>query len=86
MKLSQTAITFKATPLGTTSFASFNVHNPRLSRMDSAVIRGVAPPQCTKMFEFCVPKDIPITISPHVGIVKPGEVSIIIIIISNVII
>lgn len=73
LKLSQTAITFKATPLGTTSYASLNVHNSRLSRMDSAVIRGVAPPQCTKMFEFCVPKDIPITISPHVGIVKPGE-------------
>ena len=61
--------------VGTTSEATIHVSNPRLDKLSSAVIRGVAPEQGPRMFEFCVPDDAPFSISPHVGVVNPGEVS-----------
>ena len=73
--LSENDVTFAATPYGTTAVAKFRVENPHLSCMDSSVIRGVAPPQATYMFEFKVPEDIPIKISPHTGSVGTGKVS-----------
>ena len=78
LQLSHSAITFAATPLNATTVAHITVNNPPLSRTDSAVIRGVAPTQGLRMFEFCVPQGLPVSVSPAVGIVKPGEVSIII--------
>ena len=74
LSLSHSAISFTATPYGTISLARLSVHNPCLSRMDSAVIRGVAPPQGTKMFEFHVPDGLPIKICPHTGSVETGKV------------
>ncbi len=52
--------------------ARLTIMNPRLSHMDSAVIRGEAPPIGRKMFEFQVPDDVPIMISPHIGSVDTG--------------
>ena len=74
LSLSHTNISFAATPYETTSFARVKVINPRLSRMDSAVIRGRAPPLGDYMFEFQVPDGLPIKISPNVGLVETGKV------------
>ena len=43
--------------------------------MNSAVIRGVAPPRGPKLFEFCIPEDLPVSLSPKVGVINPGQVS-----------
>ena len=76
LSLSHSDISFAATPYGTSSTVRLAILNPRLSRMDSAVIRGGAPPSGTKMFEFRVPDQVPVIISPHTGSVDTGKVII----------
>ena len=72
---SENAVTFAATPIGAVSEATIHVTNPGLARLDSAVIRGAAPEQGLRAFEFQVPDGMPFLLSPHVGVVKPGKVS-----------
>lgn len=50
------------------------VANPKLSRLNSAVIRGATLPQGPKAFEFLLPEGAPISLSPQVGVVPLGEV------------
>ena len=75
LSLSHSDVSFAVTPYDTTSIVRLKVQNPRLSRMDSAVIRGEAPPSGTYMFEFQVPDGVPVKISPHVGSVEAGKVN-----------
>ena len=75
LELHQSAITFAATAIGAVSEAILHVTNPRLARLDSAVIRGAAPIQGPRAFEFCVPENVPFSVSPHAGVVRPGKVS-----------
>ena len=72
---SENAVTFAATPVGGISEATIHITNPSLARLDSAVIRGAAPEQGLRAFEFQVPDGMPFSLSPHVGVVKPGKVS-----------
>ena len=74
LELTENAITFAATVVGTTAVASLQVNNPRLSALDSAVIRGVAMLSGPRMFEFCTPKDVPVSVIPHTGLIHPGQV------------
>lgn len=75
LQLSNNVISFAATALDNTSTATLAVHNPKISKLSSAVIRGVLLPQGPKMFEFAVPAGCPVTVSPQVGKVPLGEVS-----------
>lgn len=75
LELSENAINFTATALDNTSIATLTVRNPRLGRLNSAVIRGALLPQGPKMFEFAVPDEYPITVCPQVGEIPLGEVS-----------
>lgn len=78
LELSHNAINFSATALDSSNTASLRVSNPRLGRLSSAVIRGALVPQGPKIFDFSVPPDSPISVSPRVGEVPLGGVSIII--------
>ncbi len=74
LELSHNAIRFKPTALGGTNSARIRISNPKLGRLNSAVIRGTAPPAGTKAFQFNPPPGGPITFSPLVGVVTVGEV------------
>ena len=72
--LSENTIVFADTPVGAICEATIHVTNPCLARLNSAVVRGVAPAQGLRAFEFRVPDKMPFSVSPHVGVVKPGQV------------
>lgn len=74
LELSENVVNFAATAVNDTSTATISVRNPRLSRLNSAVIRGAVMTQGQKMFEFVVPEDSQITICPKVATVALGEV------------
>ena len=74
LELSESVINFAATAVNDTSSAAISVRNPRLSRLNSAVIRRAVMTQGQKMFEFVVPEDSHITICPKVAAVTLGEV------------
>ena len=76
LELSENVINFSPTPVNDRSTAIITVCNPRLSRLNSAVIRGAVLPQGPKMFEFVVPEDAPVSISPKVATVELGKVQI----------
>ena len=76
LELSENTINFAATPINDTSTATISVRNPRLSRLNSAVIRGAVLPQGPKMFEFVVPEGSPITMCPKVATVGLGQVHV----------
>lgn len=74
LELSDNSISFSPTALSDVTTTSISVLNPALSRLNSAVIRGAVQPQGPKSFEFVIPRGIPITICPQVGVVNLGEV------------
>ena len=74
LRLSHSVVNFAATAVGDVSSAVIAVHNPKLSRLNSAVIRGAVQPQGAKSFEFALPSSVPLTLSPAVATVPLGEV------------
>ena len=72
--LSANSLCFPPTCIGSTSKALFTVTNPQLSRLHSAVIRGTAPAQGIRAFSFSLPPHSSLSLSPHVGLLNPGEV------------
>ncbi|XP_077980899.1 cilia- and flagella-associated protein 74-like isoform X2 [Glandiceps talaboti] len=78
LKLSHSIIHFAATALDDTSFASFHVHNNHTSANEFThpvprIGTGEIAPVCPTSFEFLVPENTPITVSPRVGTVMPGK-------------
>ena len=76
LELSENVINFSATPVNDTSVTSVTVRNPRLGRLNSAVIRGEVLAQGPKMFEFVVPDGSPLSVCPRVASMGLGEVSL----------
>ena len=74
LELSENNINFAATPVNDSSTATISVRNPRLSRLNSAVIRGAVQTQGPKMFEFVLPEGSPFSVCPKVATVKLGQV------------
>ena len=74
LELSENVINFAATPVNDTSTTTITVCNPKLSRLNSAVIRGAVLAQGPKSFEFVIPEDSPISVCPKVATVGLGEV------------
>ena len=74
LELSENTITFAATPVNDRSTATISVCNPRLSRLNSAVIRGAVSAQGPKMFEFVLPEGSPFSVCPKVATLKLGQV------------
>lgn len=79
LKLSSQAVYFPATALGDTSYVNVYVvndhtdyeeHRHPCPRIGNGEIQRVAP----TYFEFDLPEDFPFSLSPSVGVVKPGEV------------
>ena len=54
--------------------ARVSLRNPKLGRLNSAVIRGAVLQQGPKAFEFVVPRGFPISVCPQVGVVPLGKV------------
>ena len=73
LKLSHTRITFRDTVLDNFSFAKIEISNPKISRISSAKVRGVAPVNTNRIFHFEVPNALPIKITPEIGNLSPGE-------------
>jgi hypothetical protein len=74
LDLSHSLISFAPTPVNTVSTVHIQVVNPLLSSTDASVIRGLAPKKGERIFEFAIPRNFPVSISPLVGRVKPGLV------------
>lgn len=75
LKLSHSNILFSDTPLNAMSLSRISILNPSLSSTNRAVFKDLTPPKGSKMFQFHVPLDnLPISVSPAVGIVEPGKV------------
>ena len=73
LQLSHTKIAFRSTIIDDFSFANIHISNPKIARLSSAKIRGVAPVNSDRIFQFDIPKDAPIKISPQAGILATGE-------------
>jgi hypothetical protein len=73
LRLSKTLIEFCPTPVEDSRSTHIYVENPIHSCLSEESIRGQTPPSLPMAFEFAVPADIPLSISPTVGIVKPGQ-------------
>lgn len=80
LDLSQSVISFRATAVGDSSTACLSVINSHtdsneftheLPRVGRGPVAEVGPTS----FEFVVPSNAPINISPAVGVVMPGQVS-----------
>ncbi|KAM6046598.1 cilia- and flagella-associated protein 74 [Chlamydotis macqueenii] len=82
LELSHSLVQFAATALNDVSTATLYVMNSHVSvnHFTHAVPRagnGEAAPVGPTSFEFCVPEDCPVTITPSVGTVSPGKKSLI---------
>ncbi|XP_074970392.1 cilia- and flagella-associated protein 74 [Phalacrocorax aristotelis] len=82
LELSHSLVQFAATALNGVSTATLYVMNSHVSvnRFTHAVPRignGEVAPVGPTSFEFCVPEDCPVTITPSVGTVLPGTKSLI---------
>uniref|UniRef100_A0A8C0EAQ3 Cilia and flagella associated protein 74 n=1 Tax=Bubo bubo TaxID=30461 RepID=A0A8C0EAQ3_BUBBB len=82
LELSHSLVRFAATALNGVSTATLYVMNSHVSanRLTHAVPRtgsGELAPLGPASFEFCVPEDCPVTITPSVGVVFPGKKSLI---------
>ncbi|KAM6116691.1 cilia- and flagella-associated protein 74 [Phoenicopterus ruber ruber] len=82
LELSHSLVQFAATALNGVSTATLYVMNSHVSgnRFTRAVPRignGEVAPVGPASFEFCVPEDCPVTITPSVGTVLPGKKSLI---------
>lgn len=75
LELPNNNISFIPTCIGNSNSTRISINNPKLSRLNSAVIRGDAPPQGRNAFHFSPLPGCPITFSPQVGVVPLGEVS-----------
>lgn len=80
LELSHSLVQFAATALNGVSTATLYVMNPHvnISCFTHAVPRignGEVAPVGPTSFEFCVPEDCPVTITPSVGTVLPGKVN-----------
>ena len=74
LELSENAINFAPTIVNNVRTARVSLHNPKLGRLNSAVIRGAILQQGPKAFEFIVPRGFPISVCPQVGVVPLGKV------------
>ena len=79
LELSQSTISFRATAVADISIATFKVMNNHtdgneftheVPRIGQGPVAKVGP----TTFEFVVPPGAPVSISPAVGVVRPGEV------------
>ncbi|XP_009578181.1 PREDICTED: uncharacterized protein CFAP74 [Fulmarus glacialis] len=82
LELSHSLVQFAATALNSVSTATLYVMNSHMSvnHCTHAVPRignGEVAPVGPTSFEFCVPEDCPVTITPSVGTVLPGKKSLI---------
>ncbi|XP_030364068.1 cilia- and flagella-associated protein 74 isoform X3 [Strigops habroptila] len=82
LELSHSLVQFAATALNGVSTETLYVMNPHVSvnHFTHTVPRignGEAAPVGPTSFEFCVPEDCPVTITPSVGTVLPGKKSFI---------
>ncbi|XP_075577713.1 cilia- and flagella-associated protein 74 [Pelecanus crispus] len=82
LELSHSLVQFAATALNGVSTATLYVMNSHVSanHFTHAVPRidmGEVAPAGPASFEFCVPEDCPVTITPSVGTVLPGKKSLI---------
>ena len=78
MKLSTQRVHFKATALNDTSYLDFYIINDHIDYDEyrhpvPRIGSGSIPNVSTTAFEFDLPENCPFTISPMVGVVKPGE-------------
>eukprot|EP00794_Sanderia_malayensis_P015259 gene15259-16834_t len=78
LQLSDSLIKFKATAINDTSSADIFIVNSHLSSNEFThavprIGRGPVFPCGPTSFEFILPNDAPITLSPTVGTLKPGE-------------
>ncbi|CAF2605545.1 unnamed protein product [Rotaria sp. Silwood2] len=86
LSLSSTVIHFPATPINDQSIVSFYVENrhldknhfkhpvPRIGNENNLIVYlGEFAPICPTSFQFDIPANAPITISPLVGTVEPGK-------------
>ena len=74
LELSENAINFAPTVVNNVRTARVSLRNPKLGRLNSAVIRGAILQQGPKAFEFIVPQGFPISVCPQVGVVPLGKV------------
>ena len=73
LQLSHTKIAFRSTIIDDFSFANIHISNHKIARLSSAKVRGVAPVNSDRIFQFDVPKGAPIRITPEAGIVATGQ-------------
>ena len=74
LELSEYAINFAPTVVNNVRTARVSLRNPKLGRLNSAVIRGAILQQGPKAFEFIVPRGFPVSVCPQVGVVPLGKV------------
>lgn len=74
LEFSENAINFAPTVVNNVRTAQVSLRNPKLGRLNSAVIRGAILQQGPKAFEFIVPRGFPISVCPQVGVVPLGKV------------
>ena len=73
LQLSHTKVTFRSTVVDDFSFANIHISNPKIARLSSAKVRGVAPVNSDRIFQFDVPKGFPIRITPEAGVIATGQ-------------
>ena len=73
LQLSHTKVTFRSTGIDDFTFADVHISNPRTARLSSAKVRGVAPVNSSRVFQFQIPDSVPIRITPDAGILATGE-------------
>ena len=73
LQLSHTRVTFRRTGVDDFTFADIHISNPRIARISSAKVRGVAPVNSSRVFQFQIPDSVPIRITPDAGILATGE-------------
>lgn len=75
LRLSHSTVLFNDTPLNTISVSRISILNPSAPSAHNAVTKGPKPLKASRMFEFHIPSEnLPISVSPAVGIVDPGKV------------
>lgn len=74
LKLSYTQVCFAPTVIGDFTFANLEISNPKTSRLSSAKVRGVAPYNTPRIFQFEVPPEVPIKITPSIGKLNSGQI------------
>ncbi|XP_019852101.1 PREDICTED: cilia- and flagella-associated protein 74-like isoform X2 [Amphimedon queenslandica] len=74
LRLSHSTVLFNDTPLNTISVSRISILNPSTPSAHNAVTKGPTPLKASRLFEFHIPSEnLPISVSPAVGIVDPGK-------------